>query len=51
MLKKLDDLATKLLESGHSVVWDDVVPGRRRFFSYDNEGNRLEFIEADDESS
>lgn len=50
-LKKLDELATKLLEGGHSVVWDDLLPGKRRFFSYDNEGNRLEFIESSDENN
>ncbi|MEU6344774.1 VOC family protein [Streptomyces sp. NPDC046977] len=38
----------ELLESrGAKVVWDDDLPGHRRFYSEDPVGNRLEFLEPD----
>lgn len=40
----LDALAEKLNTAGHPVRWDDAIAGRRRFFSEDPAGNRLEFI-------
>lgn len=30
---------------GATVVWDDNLPGHRRFYSEDPVGNRLEFLE------
>lgn len=41
----LDALARRLAEHGHEVVWDDNLPGHRRFHSSDRLGNRLEFLE------
>ncbi|MFG2870816.1 glyoxalase [Streptomyces sp. NPDC048338] len=32
-------------ERGAKVVWDDDLPGHRRFYSEDPVGNRLEFLE------
>lgn len=32
-------------DAGHPVRWDDAIPGRRRFFTDDPVGNRLEFVD------
>jgi hypothetical protein len=37
-------LANRLKAGGHSVTWDDAIPGTTRFFTLDPFGNRLEFI-------
>ncbi|WP_328926080.1 glyoxalase [Streptomyces sp. NBC_00190] len=37
--------ASRLRERGATVVWDDNLPGHRRFYSEDPVGNRLEFLE------
>lgn len=29
----------------HVQLWDENLPGHRRFYSYDPVGNRLEFLE------
>ena len=42
----LDDLAAALAHAGHAVRWDDAIDGRRRFFTDDPVGNRLEFMDA-----
>ncbi len=42
----IDGLAERLVAAGHPVRWDEAIAGRRRFFSADPCGNRLEFIEA-----
>ncbi|MFJ4781098.1 VOC family protein [Streptomyces sp. NPDC088762] len=39
--------ARRLEERGAEVVWDDALPGHRRFYSQDPVGNRLEFLEPD----
>ncbi|MBO1420014.1 glyoxalase [Streptomyces sp. FH025] len=44
-VRSLDALAERLAAHGHEVRWDGDVPGRRRFHSADNLGNRLEFLE------
>ena len=41
----LDDLGLRLGERGHPVRWDDKLAHRRRFYSEDPFGNRLEFLE------
>ncbi|MCM2579130.1 VOC family protein [Streptomyces meridianus] len=41
----IDALAARLEEHGAPVVWDEDLPGHRRFFSEDPVGNRLEFLE------
>lgn len=43
----LDGLAKHLADCGVDVTWDDNFPGHRRFYSHDNSGNRLEFIQRD----
>ena len=42
----LDRLAERLGAAGRTVRWDEPIGGRRRFFTDDPVGNRLEFIEA-----
>jgi catechol 2,3-dioxygenase-like lactoylglutathione lyase family enzyme len=36
--------AARLEAHGATVRWDSALPGRRRFYSYDPVGNRLEFL-------
>lgn len=40
----LDALAGALTDAGAAVEWDDRIPGRRRFFTSDPWGNRLELL-------
>ena len=40
----LEALAERLAAAGRPVRWDAAIAGRRRFFSEDPVGNRLEFI-------
>jgi len=46
MVDGLDALATRLAEAEFPVMWDDALLPRRRFYSHDPFGNRLEFMEA-----
>ncbi|MFE2365864.1 VOC family protein [Streptomyces virginiae] len=39
------EYAQRLEERGAKVVWDENLPGHRRFYSEDPVGNRLEFLE------
>ncbi len=39
---QLDVLAGRLSRAGERVLWDDELPGVRRFFSEDPWGNRIE---------
>ena len=41
----VDDLDALAARIGH-VVWDDAIPGVRRFYAADPWGNRLEFVAA-----
>ncbi|MFE9930679.1 VOC family protein [Streptomyces sp. NPDC005533] len=41
----IEAYAIRLEERGAKVVWDDDLPGHRRFYSEDPVGNRLEFLE------
>ena len=41
----LDALATALTTLGAPVQWDSTIPTRRRFFTQDPVGNRIEFLE------
>ncbi|MGE7387686.1 VOC family protein [Streptomyces sp. NPDC004126] len=41
----IEAYADRLRERGADVVWDDNLPGHRRFYSHDPVGNRLEFLE------
>jgi catechol 2,3-dioxygenase-like lactoylglutathione lyase family enzyme len=40
----LDTLAGALTTAGAAVEWDDRIPGRRRFFTSDPWGNRVELL-------
>lgn len=42
----LDGLAAQLTGAGRQVVYDDLIPGTRRFETADPFGNRLEFRQA-----
>ncbi|MGW7142269.1 VOC family protein [Streptomyces xanthophaeus] len=44
----IEAYAQRLQERGAKVVWDDGLPGHRRFYSEDPVGNRLEFLEPHD---
>ena len=44
----LDALATRLVEAGAPVQWDDSLPGFRRFYTADPWGNRIELLTAVD---
>ncbi|MGW2815475.1 VOC family protein [Streptomyces sp. NPDC001415] len=41
----IEAYARRLEEHGAKVVWDDNLPGHKRFYSEDPVGNRLEFLE------
>lgn len=45
-VEDLEGLAETLNEQGGLVTWDESLPGRRRFYTEDPFGNRLEFLEA-----
>ncbi|MEW1658845.1 MULTISPECIES: VOC family protein [unclassified Streptomyces] len=47
-VRDIDALADRLRNHGAPVVWDDRVPGQRRFYSLDPVGNRLEFLTPTD---
>jgi catechol 2,3-dioxygenase-like lactoylglutathione lyase family enzyme len=40
----LDALAARLAAAGARVVWDDELPGVRRFYTEDPWGNRVELV-------
>lgn len=44
----LDELARRLTAAGHPVQHDSLFPGRRRFYTRDPFGNRLEFLGPDE---
>jgi catechol 2,3-dioxygenase-like lactoylglutathione lyase family enzyme/GNAT superfamily N-acetyltransferase len=44
LVADLDRLAAHLTDHGISIEWDDNFPGYRRFYAYDPNGNRLEFL-------
>lgn len=44
----LDGLARRLTEAAFPVVWDEMLPARRRFYTADPFGNRIEFIRDGD---
>ncbi|EBA09471.1 hypothetical protein [Sagittula stellata] len=43
----IDAVAAALSDAGHPVKWDEKIAGRRRFFTEDPFGNRVEFLEED----
>ncbi|MEV3859709.1 VOC family protein [Streptomyces sp. NPDC050095] len=44
-VRDIEAYGRRLAERGADVVWDDTLPGHRRFYSTDPVGNRLEFLE------
>ena len=44
LIADLDELAERLAKAGHPVTWDEALPNRRRFYSSDPFGNRIEFM-------
>jgi predicted enzyme related to lactoylglutathione lyase len=42
----VEALAAAVAEAGAPVVWDESIPGLRRFHTTDPVGNRLEFQQA-----
>lgn len=44
LVREIDTLAERITAAGHEVTWDDAFPGYRRFYVFDNNGNRLEFL-------
>ena len=42
----IDALAERLAAGGAMVLWDDALPGVRRFYSEDPWGNRIELVAA-----
>jgi catechol 2,3-dioxygenase-like lactoylglutathione lyase family enzyme len=49
-VRDLSELAQRLESAGHSVIWDEALPETRRFYVADPWGNRLEFLEQNDDS-
>ena len=49
MVDDLDALSERLRANGHAVKWDERIPTRRRFFSFDPAGNRLEFFKNNED--
>lgn len=43
---RLAALAERLSAAGSSVIWDEALPGVRRFYTEDPWGNRLELLAA-----
>lgn len=47
-VRDLDALAARLAQAGYPVTWDEALPGRRRFYTADPFGNRIELIRDGD---
>ena len=44
---RVDELAKKLTDSRYPVIWDDALLPRRRFYTADPSGNRIEILAVD----
>ncbi|WP_431867842.1 glyoxalase [Nocardiopsis eucommiae] len=44
LVRELDILAERITSAGYAITWDENLPGHRRFHTFDNHGNRLEFL-------
>lgn len=51
LVNDISVLAQRLQKADYPVLWDDKINGRRRFFSKDPFGNRLEFLQTQQASS
>lgn len=47
-VRDLDGLAARLTTAGYPVTWDEALPERRRFYTADPFGNRIELIRDGD---
>jgi catechol 2,3-dioxygenase-like lactoylglutathione lyase family enzyme len=45
-VSNIAELAAALDQAGVQYVWDQTIPGVRRFHAHDPWGNRLEFVES-----
>lgn len=45
LTRNLGALAKRLEDNGFEVIWDNNFPGHSRFYTNDNLGNRLEFLQ------
>ena len=45
LVTDIDALAQRLRDHDWPLTWDDNFPGMRRFYTEDNNGNRLEFLQ------
>ncbi|WP_202049795.1 glyoxalase [Microvirga mediterraneensis] len=41
---EIDQYSIRFMKNGFTPVWDDAIPGIRRFYVSDPVGNRIEFI-------
>ena len=48
LVEDLEGLAARLEAAETEVKWDEVLPDRRRFFTSDPFGNRIEFLQEGD---
>jgi catechol 2,3-dioxygenase-like lactoylglutathione lyase family enzyme len=46
LVDDVETLAARLEAAGHTVGWDDLLPGHRRCYVHDPYGNRLELLSA-----
>ncbi|MFF3495685.1 VOC family protein [Streptomyces sp. NPDC002795] len=46
LVRDIEAYARRLTERGVAVEWDDLLPGRRRFYCQDPVGNRLEMVSS-----
>lgn len=44
LIEDLDALAARLKSAGFEILWDESLPDRKRFYSQDPFGNRIEFM-------
>lgn len=44
----IDSLAAVLQQNDKGIQWDEALPNRRRFYTTDPFGNRIEFIQSGD---
>ena len=48
VISGLDELSERLQQAGHPIKWDTAMPDRKRFYTNDPFGNRIEFMQAGD---
>jgi catechol 2,3-dioxygenase-like lactoylglutathione lyase family enzyme len=51
LVRGIDAFAARLTDAGADVIWDEDLPGHRRFYSHDPAGNRLEFLEPENQGA